>query len=36
MSDDPLSPARGVLVGLVLGAAFWAAAILIATWWVSR
>ena len=28
--SDPLSPARGILIGLVLGAALWAAAILIA------
>ena len=34
--EDPLSPARGVLVGLVLGAGLWATAILIATWWVGR
>ena len=28
---DPLSPARGVLVGFVLGVALWAAAILLAS-----
>jgi len=32
----PLSPAKGVLIGLVLGALLWASAIFIATWWVGR
>jgi hypothetical protein len=34
--SDPLGPARGVLIGLVIGAGLWAAAILIACWWVAR
>ena len=34
--SDPLGPARGCLIGVVLGLGLWAVAILIATWWVSR
>lgn len=34
MTDDPLSPARGVMYGIALGLGLWAVAILIATWWV--
>lgn len=34
--SDPLSPARGILIGLVLGALLWAGAIFTATWLISR
>lgn len=34
--SNPLSPARGILVGLVIGAGLWALAILTTTWWVTR
>lgn len=30
MSEDPLSPARGVIIGVILGAALWVLAIWIA------
>jgi len=36
MNDDPLSPARGIMYGLLLGLGLWAIAILVATWWVGR
>jgi len=32
MNEDPLSPARGIVYGVILGFGLWAAAILIATW----
>jgi hypothetical protein len=32
MNEDPLAPARGILVGLVLSLPFWAVLI----WWVAR
>jgi hypothetical protein len=31
MSDDPLAPARGVVIGVLLGSAFW-----MALWLVGR
>ena len=36
MSNDPLSPARGILWGILIGAMLWATAIIFVTWLVQR
>jgi hypothetical protein len=36
MTEDPLAPSRGCLIGLILGGLFWAAIVAVVVVWFLR